>query len=143
MDVPAAGDWKSMFFAVCAAILTALWALLLKPAAPQTALAAVLIAASGFVLFLFPLIPKGDIDWPAAFVMGLIFFLYQVALYLGVRANGAEMQAVVNLNVIIIVVHTVATRESPLTSDDLAVGAACVLYSLLAFFISYYSPKLD
>lgn len=138
MDLP-----KGMFFAVCAAILTAMWALLLKQAAPQTALVAVLIAASGFILFLFPLIPKGDIDWPVAFVMGLVFFLYQVALYVGVRANGAETQAVVNLNVIIIVAHTMATRETPLTSDDLAVGAACVLYSLLAFFISYYGPKLE
>ena len=65
-----------MFFAVLAAVLTAMWALLLKSASPQTAIAAVLLAAMGFLLFLLPLIPKGDVDWPIAFLLGLVFFLW-------------------------------------------------------------------
>lgn len=144
----------NLFFSVAAAVLTALWALFIRAASFRTMAAALFLATPlfMFVLAVCPtkkneestsiLLPPSDVppsktDWPLALLLALVFVLYQSALYLAVAADGPQAQAVVNLNVVIIVAHAILTKEAAFTVDDLSVAAASVLYAALAFYISY------
>lgn len=143
----------ALFFSVSAAVLTALWALFIRAASFRTMAAAFLLATPLFVFILAvfpakkedesaasPLLlssPQQKTDWLLALLLALVFVLYQTALYLAVAADGPQAQAVVNLNVVIIVAHAILTKEAAFTADDLSVAAASVLYVALAFYISY------
>ena len=142
----------TLFFSVSAAVLTALWALFIRAASFRTMAAAFLLATPLFVFILAvfpakkedesaapPLLasPQQKTDWLLALLLALVFVLYQTALYLAVAADGPQAQAVVNLNVVIIVAHAILTKEAAFTADDLSVAAASVLYVALAFYISY------
>lgn len=142
----------ALFFSVSAAVLTALWALFIRAASFRTMAAAFLLATPLFIFILAvfpakkedesaasPLLspPQQKTDWLLALLLALVFVLYQTALYLAVAADGPQAQAVVNLNVVIIVAHAILTKEAAFTADDLSVAAASVLYVALAFYISY------
>ena len=55
------------------------------------------------------------------------------------KHGGPEMQALVNCNIVLILVWSIITAHE-ITPDMIAVCAAALMYVLLGAFISFYKP---
>lgn len=134
--------YQEAFVAGVAAIGTAVWAMLVARASLATVLLALIFvgcaaAVAVFCATISSAEQKMDVDIAMAAILALVFAAYQGAGFAAFAANGALSQAIINCNIVFILVHKIATEDG-WTSDALATLAAAILYVLLGAFIAFY-----
>ena len=114
------------------AIATAAWAISVRGASFYTFAAAFLLvgACSGIWLLLRG---KNDVDWSHAAAMAIVLLSYQSMLLLALRTGIQTMQALVNANMLFIVVIDAITGVTKFNSRTFVV---CCAHALLGYFIA-------
>lgn len=122
------------------AIATAAWAVSVRGASFETFAAAFLLvgACSGTWLLL-----RGSagVDWPHAVTMAIVLVGYQSVLLVAFRTGLPTIQAIVNANVLFIVLIDTLTGTTVLNTR---VFAVCCAHALLGYYIvTMKAPALD
>lgn len=113
------------------AVVSAVWAILLRGASYSTFAAAFLIAGAcnGLSLLAWN---QSDVNWMRAAVLAFVLMAYQSALLLAFRSGIQTMQALVNTNVLVVVLADIITGVAGV---DVTVVAVCCVHAVLGYCI--------
>lgn len=125
---------------IMSAIATAAWAVCIRGASFETFAAAfLLVGACGGMRLL--LQESVGVDWPHAVTMAIVLVGYQSVLLVAFRTGLPTIQAIVNANVLFIVLIDALTGTAAFNTR---VFAVCCAHALLGYYIvTMKAPALD
>jgi hypothetical protein len=123
--------------AVLAAAGTAVWALSLSGES-YDGLRYALVSAGGLVLLSLLAVPPKEQPTIASLGLGALLAGYQGALYMAVAFGGAAMQAIVNLNIILICLYRHLYAEPTENPGALLLGAVAAASSAAVLAVHRY-----
>ena len=122
-----------------AAVATAAWALAAARASKREIAAA--FAVVGVAAAMATVAMSDALRWPVVVLLAVLLAVYQTLLAEAFAVDGARAQAVVNLNVVIVVAaSTLLERHlvTPASTFSPGTAAAMVLYALLGLYVAGY-----